>query len=49
MHTKFWLETGKRSLGKRRRTMKDNIKIDFSEVRCVGGWKMAQDRVQWEA
>jgi hypothetical protein len=42
---------GNRPLGKRRRRWVDNIKMDLSEIVCVGmDWiDIAQDRDQWRA
>ena len=42
---------GKRPLGRRRRSWKDNIKMDLQEVGCGGkDWiELAQDRGRWRA
>ena len=42
---------GKRSLGRGRRRLGDNIKMDFQEVGCDGmDWiDLAQDRDWWHA
>jgi hypothetical protein len=42
---------GKTQLGKYRRRLEDNIKIDFREIEWSGkGWiNLAQDRGQWRA
>jgi hypothetical protein len=42
---------GKRSLGRPRRTLGDNIKMDLQEVGCeVMDWmEVAQDRDRWRA
>jgi len=50
MHTIFWLEkAGKRPLGRHKRRLEGNIKIDLKET----GWEvvewihLVQDRNQW--
>ena len=42
---------GKRPLGRPRRRWKENIAVDFQEVRCGGtDWiEVAQDRERWRA
>jgi hypothetical protein len=46
-----WRPEGKRSLGRPRHTLEDNIKMDLREIRIDGmNWIcLAQDRVQWQA
>jgi hypothetical protein len=41
----------KRQLGRHRRSWEDNIKLDLREIGIDGvNWfRLAQDRVQWEA
>ena len=41
---------GKRPLGRPRRRLEDNIKMDLREVGGVGDWmELAQDRDRWRA
>ena len=42
---------GKRPLGKTRRSLEDDIKMDLRDVGCYAGdWiDLAQNRVQWRA
>ena len=41
---------GKRPLGRPRRRLEDNIKMDLREVRGGGDWmELAQDRGRWRA
>jgi hypothetical protein len=53
MHIGFWWEKpkGKRPLGRPRRRLEDNIKMDLREIGWGGmDWiDMAQDRDQWGA
>jgi len=45
-----WKPEGKRPLGRPRRRLEDNIKIDLREVGRGGDWmELAQDRDRWQA
>jgi hypothetical protein len=44
-----WRSEGKRPLGRRRRRLEDNIKLDLREIGIdkLNWIRLAQDRVQW--